>query len=179
MSINPLCVDLCCGLGGVAEGFLAAGYDVVGYDITDHGYPGKLIIQDVRQVDSIVAPWKGVDITVLWASPPCDEVARFRQPWLRRKGNLQVPDLSIFEACFELKRRLRPGVFILENVRSAQYFIGQATVAREPYYFWGDAVLIPQVKTRQKQSWGSRQKMERAKIPFDLAYGLALACRGG
>ena len=26
---KPLCVDLCGGLGGVAEGFLAAGYRVV------------------------------------------------------------------------------------------------------------------------------------------------------
>ena len=153
---NPLCVDLCSGMGGVAEGFLAAGYEVVGYDIKDHGYPGRLIIQDVREVESIVAQWQGRDITVLWASPPCDGVSRFRQPWLRRKGNIPAPDLSIFEACFELRRRLQPRVFILENVRSAQYFIGQATVAREPFYFWGDAVLIPRVskgRMSRKGNW--------------------------
>ena len=35
---KPLCIDLCCGLGGWAEGFLAEGYDVVGFDIKRHRY---------------------------------------------------------------------------------------------------------------------------------------------
>ncbi len=46
-----LCIDLFCGLGGWAEGFLAEGYDVIGFDIERHdygtgGYPGQLVIQD-------------------------------------------------------------------------------------------------------------------------------------
>lgn len=47
--------DLYCGLGGWAEGFLAEGYDVTGYDIEAHdygtgGYPGTLILRDVRSI---------------------------------------------------------------------------------------------------------------------------------
>ena len=34
----PLCIDLFCGLGGWAEGFLAEGWDVVGFDIERHRY---------------------------------------------------------------------------------------------------------------------------------------------
>ena len=36
--VIPLCIDLYCGLGGWAEGFLAEGYRVVGFDIEAHDY---------------------------------------------------------------------------------------------------------------------------------------------
>lgn len=36
---TPLCIDLYCGLGGWAEGFLAEGYDVIGFDIERHRVP--------------------------------------------------------------------------------------------------------------------------------------------
>ena len=50
--MTPLVIDLYCGLGGWAEGFLAEGYRVIGFDIEAHdygtgGYPGQLILQDV------------------------------------------------------------------------------------------------------------------------------------
>jgi len=182
---RPVCVDLCGGLGGVAEGFLAAGYRVVGYDIEDHGYPGELRLQDVREVDSIVAQWQGRLITVLWASPPCNEFSLRDMPWGRRRL-LPPPDLGIVNACFELGRRLKPGLFVLENVRGAQPWIGRAVLHRGPYYFWGDVALMPDVSKHIKQfgnkgTWmapTATRSLERARIPFDLSYGLALACRG-
>lgn len=199
--MKPRLLDLCAGLGGVAEGFLAAGYDVTGYDIQDHGYPGRLILQDVREVDAIVAQWQGVDITVLWASPPCNEVSLRDLPWGRKK-NLPPPDLSIFEACFELAKRLKPRVFVLENVRGAQPWIGRAPLHRGPYYFWGDVAMMPwlppghhrhvtygryksngnkvtKIVHSYKEHGSGAKPLERAKIPFDLSYGLAMACRGG
>lgn len=50
--MQPLAIDLCCGLGGWTEGLLAEGYRVVGFDNERHEYgeakyPGQLIIQDV------------------------------------------------------------------------------------------------------------------------------------
>ena len=36
--MKPLAIDLYCGLGGWAEGFLAEGYDVIGFDIERHDY---------------------------------------------------------------------------------------------------------------------------------------------
>ena len=183
---NPLLVDLCGGLGGVAEGFLVAGYRVVGYDIVDHGYPGELRIQDVREVDSIVAQWQGQDITVLWASPPCNEFTLRDLPW-GRKRNLPPPDISIVTACFELGKRLKPRMFILENVRGAQPWIGRAPLHRGPFYLWGDVALVPNVKVTKVGclDWGAGYKAQKrgrgnaiAKIPFDLAYGIAMAARG-
>lgn len=37
--MKPSAIDLYCGLGGWAEGFLSEGYDVVGFDIERHRYP--------------------------------------------------------------------------------------------------------------------------------------------
>jgi hypothetical protein len=36
-----LCIDLFCGLGGWAEGFLSEGWDVIGFDIERHRYPKR------------------------------------------------------------------------------------------------------------------------------------------
>lgn len=38
---RPLAIDLFCGLGGWAEGFLAEGYRVVGFDNERHRYPAR------------------------------------------------------------------------------------------------------------------------------------------
>ena len=184
---RPLLVDLCGGLGGVAEGFLAAGFEVVGYDIKDHGYPGRLIIQDVREVESIVAQGQGRDIPVLWASPPCQEFTIRDLPWGRLR-NLPPPDLSIVNACFELGRRLNPKTFVLENVRGAQPWIGRAPLHRGSRYLWGDVALVPgcrelKVGCLDRADGYKAARRERgldlAKIPFALSYGLAMACRGG
>jgi len=45
--MRPLCIDLYCGLGGWAEGFLAEGFAVIGFDIERRPYPGHLVLQDV------------------------------------------------------------------------------------------------------------------------------------
>lgn len=176
---QPLCLDLCGGLGGTAEGFLAAGYEVHGYDIVDWGYPGILHLQDVREVDSIVAQWQGRYIHFLWASPPCREFVLHSMPWLRKK-NPPPPDMSVVIACFELVRRLKPGLFILENVRGAQPYIGRAPIHWGNRYLWGDVALIPlPTKYRKKEAYSGHQAMLRAKIPFDLAYGIAMAAKAG
>lgn len=43
---RPLAIDLFCGLGGWAEGFLAEGYDVIGFDIERHRYPRYRPVSD-------------------------------------------------------------------------------------------------------------------------------------
>ncbi len=49
MKSKPLCLDLCCGLGGWAEGFISEGWQVVGVDISDFSkfYPGQFIQADL------------------------------------------------------------------------------------------------------------------------------------
>lgn len=46
MSSPPLAIDLYCGLGGWAEGFLSEGFEVIGFDIEYRPYPGKNILDE-------------------------------------------------------------------------------------------------------------------------------------
>ena len=85
--MKPLCIDLYCGLGGWAEGFLAEGYRVRGYDIEAHdygtgGYPGTLILRDVR----LITGEECKDAAVIVASPPCQEPSYRAMCWKRAKA---------------------------------------------------------------------------------------------
>src|SRR5208282_1375141 len=102
----PLAVDLYCGLGGWAEGFLSEGYSVVGFDVERHdygtgGYPGQLIIQDVRTLHG--SQFKGAAVIV--GSSPCQEFSYRAMPWKRAKA-LPPPYLGmeLFQAQFRIQR---------------------------------------------------------------------------
>ncbi len=102
--MQPLAIDLFCGLGGWTEALLAEGYDVIGFDIErheygDHRYPGKLVIQDVRTLHG--AQFK--DAALIVASPPCQAYSYRAMPWKRAKA-LPPPDNTLFETCFRIQR---------------------------------------------------------------------------
>ena len=42
-----LAIDLFCGLGGWAEGFLSEGWRIIGFDNESKPYPGEFVIQKV------------------------------------------------------------------------------------------------------------------------------------
>ncbi len=101
---QPLAIDLFCGLGGWAEGFLAEGYDVVGFDIERHdygtgGYPAQLVLQDVTTLHGS----QFREASVIVASPPCQAYSYRAMPWSRAKA-LPPPDNSLFESCFRIQR---------------------------------------------------------------------------
>ena len=136
MAEKPLVIDLCCGLGGWARGFLDAGWEVIGFDVEPLPYPGKLVMQDVRTLDG--RRFRNADLIV--ASPPCQEFSRLDQPWTRPTANPN-PDLSIVEACQRIARE--SGVpLVMENVRGAQRFLGRAEWKWGSRYLWGDGVPL-------------------------------------
>jgi hypothetical protein len=99
-----LCIDLYCGLGGWAEGFLSEGWDVIGFDIERHdygtgGYPGQLVLQDVTTLHG--SQFRNADVIV--ASPPCQAYSYRAMPWKRAKA-LPPPDNTLFETCFRIQR---------------------------------------------------------------------------
>jgi hypothetical protein len=134
--MKPLCIDLFCGLGGWAEGFLSEGYDVVGFDIERHdygtgGYPGQLVLQDVLTLDG--AQFK--DAACIVASPPCTEFS-YRGRYGRRL-KLPPPSTDLFDACFRIQREANVPM-VAENVVFAQEFVGSARAHWGAYYLWGD-----------------------------------------
>ena len=198
--MTPVLLDLCCGLGGWTRGFQAVGYECHGYDVKDWGYPGTLHLYDIRDTQPIIDMWRS-KVDVIVASPPCTEFTVRDLPWSRNKG-LPPPDLSIVQACFAIREGIQPRVFVLENVRGAQPYIGRAPVHRKSYYFWGDTALIPHlpqghfkgvpfeswrangnrvinVPNKSKESISGTHPEMRALIPWPLAYGLACLCYSG
>lgn len=185
MQRKPLCIDLFCGLGGWAEGFLAEGYEVIGFDIERHdygtgGYPGQLVIQDVLTLHG--SQFK--DAAVIVASPPCTELS-YRGRY-GRKLKLPPPDLSCFNACWRIARESRCPI-VIENVVWAQEFVGQARAHWGSQYLWGDVpALLPfrhphegrkgdHSGLRSRHVGVKRKQMtaELSKIPFPLAQHIA------
>jgi hypothetical protein len=185
---QPLCIDLFCGLGGWAEGFLSEGWQVIGFDIAPQPlYPlGAHFIQtDVRRLADLIeecdpAGWYGLlskRVEMIVASPPCEEFSRHDQPWTRKR-NPPAPDQSLWLAAERIAQCLNAPLLI-ENVRGAQMFIGPARWHFGKQYLWGDVpAIMPKVYGgqnygRQKQSRSSSRKAERAKVPFELASHVA------
>jgi hypothetical protein len=142
----PLAVDLFCGLGGWAEGFLAEGYRVVGFDIEHHdlSYPGQLVLQDARMLHG--SQFRRAACIV--ASPPCQEYSYRAMPW-KRVRQLPAPSNELFETCFRIQREASAAAghhipMVVENVRGAQSWVGRAAWHFGSYYLWGDVpALMP------------------------------------
>lgn len=164
-------VDLCCGTGGWTDGFLDRGFKVIGFDIWPSAkYRGRLVLQDVRTLDGK----RFRDAAVIVASPPCDEFSRFRMPWTRKR-NPPEPKLDLVQACFRIAQEADVPI-VLENVREAQRWLGRAPINLGPFYLWGNGVppLLPRwFEQQKKERYSSRSKIDRARIPFEIATWIA------
>jgi len=157
---NPLCIDLFCGLGGWAHGFLSEGYDVIGFDVEGHQYgedryPGQLVLQDVLTLHGS----QFREATVIVASPPCQAYSYRAMPWKRAKA-LPPPDNTLFDACFRIQREAceaagRHIPLIVENVRGAQPWVGRARWHYGSYYLWGDVPALMPLQVARKGATGS------------------------
>ena len=166
---KPVVLDLCCGSGGWAAGFLAEGYRVIGYDIVEQpGYPGHLQVADIRAVNG----WRTYEPTCIVASPPCEEFSRHQMPWTRKR-NPPPPDLSIWQTCERIAQECGVPI-VIENVRAAQNWMGRAAWHSGSYYLWRDVpAIMPEIVHRPKESMSSSWRLQRARVPFELASHIA------
>jgi C-5 cytosine-specific DNA methylase len=167
---KPLAIDLYCGLGGWAEGFLAENFDVIGFDIERHdygtgGYPAQLVLQDVRTIHGS----QFRDAAVIVASPPCQKYSYMAMPWKRAKAlaawyredsSRQVELNELFNACFRIQREASEAAgrhipLIVENVKGAEKWVGRARWHHGSFYLWGDTPALMPTTLGRKNSGGS------------------------
>jgi C-5 cytosine-specific DNA methylase len=166
--MNPLAIDLFCGLGGWTNGLLLEGYDVIGFDIErheygEHRYPAQLVIQDVLTLHG--SQFKNAALIV--ASPPCQEFSYMAMPWSKAKekrtailadetGAARAKLTELFDACFRIQREAceaagRHIPLIVENVRGANEWVGRSRWSYGSFHLWGDVpALMPQTRRLAK-----------------------------
>lgn len=168
--MKPLVLDLCCGLGGWSAGFIAEGWEAVGVDLADFAaaYPGRFIQADLLTWEG----WRELSPGLIVASPPCEEFSRHSMPWTRAK-HPPPPSLALWERCRHIAGQLGCPI-ILENVRGAQPWLGRSSLNCGAFHLWGNVpALIPGFSGRTKETYGSKERARRAKVPLDLSRWIA------
>lgn len=147
------------------------GWNVVTIDIEPRFNPD--IIADARTWS-----YEGARPDLIWASPPCVEFSRESMPWCRT-GN--EPDMSIVLGCKRIIEEANPRYWVIENVRGALHYFrphfGEPAARVGPFFLWGNFPQLGTIKRdfKKKESYGSKQRAERAKIPAGLSLALAQA----
>ena len=186
--MKPLCIDLFCGLGGWAEGFLAEGYDVIGVD-NDHrfaaGYEAlgaHFVLADVRDLDG--RDFRGARCIV--ASPPCQSFSVASHRGDRRigwSGGRDGRDLPLVQAGYRFAADAGVPI-VVENVSGAVRWLGAPKARFGSRYLWGDVPpLIPTgpgplkhlvpLQRRGALTAEEGRRALRAKIPLPLARAVA------
>jgi hypothetical protein len=150
-------------LGGFSEGFIANGFRAIGFDIEAHdygdgGYPGQLVLRDVRSLCGAELVREYGIPAVIVASPPCQEFSYMAMPWSKAKEKMrkiladpaeQTRLTELFNQCFRIQREVSAAAglyvpLVVENVRGAQRWVGKARGNFGSFYLWGDVpALLP------------------------------------
>lgn len=139
-------LDLFCGRGGWTNAFLERGWEVVGVDLVRSAdYRGEFIEANVLSITSIL------DFDFVCASSVCDGFASFGMKHFRPNPPFPKSEIDLFvhtqSICAE------SGLpYVMENVRTAQQFVGLAVSHCGPFYLWGNAVppIMPQGISKAK-----------------------------
>jgi hypothetical protein len=200
---KPFLVELFCGLGAVSKVFEEEGWSAVGFDIERHiygpeHYPCQLVLQDVLTLHG--RQFKDADF--IWASPPCQEFSYMAMPWSRGKkiadalrggegkgfpdgytGSRTVRDLrALFDACFRIQSEAsiasgRHIPMVVENVKGAQPWVGQARANFGSFYLWADIgmangnIVVPGAEFGDVLVAPGRSSQKKVDMPSWSGYG--------
>jgi len=189
-------LDLCSGLGGFSEAFVAAGHEVLRIEnnplLAEVPHTDIIDLFDVRDLleenvaDNGDAFLRNVDIILF--SPPCYEFSlAFDAPravWARENAGIPYePSMDLLECGMEIIELLKPKYWIIENVRGASpYFsqlLGRARQINEAYFFWGNfPSFVPETfpsKAEKDERWNPLRANVRGKIPIEISEALLAA----
>jgi hypothetical protein len=174
--VKPLVIDLYSGLHGWCEGFLPEGYRCIAFDLFDmcdllgvrRPKGIRLVLRDVCTLTgaALIAEY-GIPAVIV-ASPPCQKYSYMAMPWKRAKEMIRYYESSaerraeltlLFDTCFRLQREASEAAgryipLIVENVRGAQKWVGQAMWHFGSYYLWGDVPALMPITLSAKLKYG-------------------------
>jgi len=186
-------IDLCSGLGGASEAFVAAGWEVLRIDNNPlmSGVPHTKIIDifefeewlednlhhNVCSSECMSAP------DLIWFSPPCLEFSTaYGSPRsiAQRDGIEWNPSLDILQCGLRIIKMLEPKYWVIENVRGAIKFfeddLGTPNQIHQAYVLWGKFPGFQPGHFASKAEKDSRHSPIRsnlkAKIPIELSQSL-------
>lgn len=141
-------LDLFCGRFGWGRAFAARGWDVVGFDLVKPPeIPARccFVQQDILELTLDRGFLDFWEPDFICASSPCEQFSCHCLPWF--VGRAPHPELGI--RLFNHTRVIceASGIpYVMENVRCAQQFVGEAVSRCGPFYLWGNGIppLMPQ-----------------------------------
>lgn len=155
-------LDLFCGRFGWGRAFAARGWEVVGVDLVQPPEipQGCTFVQ--ADILTLTPQWiTSRDFDFICASSPCE---KFSVHGMRNfHPNPPYPELGV--QLFNHTRALceASGLFyVMENVRPAQDFVGDAAHHCGPFYLWGNAVppLMAQGISKGFGAWSRAQILQ-------------------
>lgn len=159
-------LDLFCGRWGWSRAFAARGWECVGVDLVEPPEIPKGC--EFRQADILTMTAEQVyfgNFDFICASSPCEQFSVHGMKHFH--PNPPYPELGI--KLFNHTRSLceASGVpYVMENVRAAQQFAGNAVNRCGPFYLWGAGVppLMPQNITKKQAGMRHLTGAERTRI---------------
>src|SRR5437764_3031353 len=133
-------LDLFCGRWGWSRAFAARGWECVGVDLMrpDNTIPPCFFVEaDV--LDLTADSLKIGDFDFIVASPPCENFS----VWGMKHFHPSPPWPHLGITLFNHTRAIceMSGLpYVIENVRAAQRFVGNAANHCGPFYLWGTGV---------------------------------------
>src|SRR5271169_804598 len=143
-------LDLFCGRWGWSRAFAARGWECVGVDLVEPPeIPTRCAFLEADIVEINISPSTGMiwyvnfcqvhPLDFICASPPCEQFSVHGMKHFH--PNPPYPELGI--KLFNHTREICEASsvpYVIENVRSAQKFVGNAVHHCGPFYLWGNAV---------------------------------------
>lgn len=142
-------LDLFAGRLGWSRAFLARGWEVVAYDLV---MPAMEIPDgvDYRLADILTltpADVQGFDF--ICASSSCEQFSVHRMKMFHPNPPYPAMGVKLFNHTREILESAGEN-YIMENVQTAQYFVGSAVGHAGSFYLWGNSVpaLLPKGLTK-------------------------------
>lgn len=145
----PRLLDLFCGRCGIAKVFAERGWDCVAVDLVEPSNIEEL----PRNIEFYQADVLGIshwwiqqrNFDFAWASSPCEQFSVHGMKHFHPNPPHPELGLKLFNHTKQILE-LSGLPYVMENVRSAQQFVGKAVHHCRPFYLWGNAVplLMPQ-----------------------------------